>query len=138
LTINNKHRHSVTTNLSYGSLCKKPTIAPTFHSQHLYFEKLYNLELYRISSNKEEFSKYVEFELKEIDDFLRKNRDLFRYFYSGHTALNKKYFTRRSIMLYLKLFWKNKMVGYITLLHIAIYFYQPIFTAFLPNCTFAF
>jgi len=71
-------------------------VAPTFYGYHLYFIKLYNLELCRISSSKEEFLTYIEQELQEISLFFRANSDFCKYFHSGNSFLDEKYFTRKA------------------------------------------
>jgi hypothetical protein len=69
-------------------------IAPAFYSQHLYFIKLYNLELCRISSCAAEFIKHAEHELQEIEVFFKENNAFCKYFHSGNSFLDEKYFTR--------------------------------------------
>ena len=67
-------------------------IAPSFYSQHFYYVMLYNAELTRLISQKEDFQRFLENELKKTDEFFREYSDFCRYFFSGNDSLDDKYF----------------------------------------------
>src|SRR4029077_9475133 len=70
------------------------SLAPPFYSEHFYYSKLLTGELHRLSGTKEDRKSFQDQELQEIGRFFLVNGDFIRYYYSGSTALDEKYFTR--------------------------------------------
>jgi len=68
-------------------------LAPLFYQPYIYYTKLYNLELTRISSPEESLPLFIEEELKAIDVFYQKNEDFCRYYYMGATFMDEQLFT---------------------------------------------
>jgi len=70
---------------------------PYFYKLYFYFETLYKLESIRITSNSEEFSKYLEDERKRLTDFFTEQRELYLYYILGSTAEDELLFVRTPI-----------------------------------------
>ena len=70
-------------------------IVPVIYSPCIYYIKLHDMELHRITSIPEKFSVYLTKELKEVSEFLETNGDLHRYYYSGQQSHDRHYFTNR-------------------------------------------
>jgi len=66
-----------------------------FIKLHVYYVRLYNLEAARISSDRDELLQYIQGEKKRIGSFFITNQELYRYYRTGRTDDDERYFTFR-------------------------------------------
>jgi hypothetical protein len=68
---------------------------PSVYSWHIYFIKLYNMELGRITVPPENFICYLSKELKEVSGIFETHAELHRYYYSQHEDMDPLFFTKK-------------------------------------------
>lgn len=69
-------------------------IKPKFHALYIYHASVFNVESDKPLGSKKATHKYFRDELRKIDNFFYHNLDLYKYYRSGNTHLDKEYFTR--------------------------------------------
>ncbi len=67
---------------------------PKFHALYIYHASVFNVESDKPLGTKKATQKYFRNELRRIDNFWQHNLDLYKYYRSGYTHLDKEYFTR--------------------------------------------
>lgn len=70
-------------------------IKPRVASKLIYYNEIYNMELSKPSASKKVLKKYYEKELSKLRNFYKTNKEFYKYYKSGSTCLDKKYFLRR-------------------------------------------
>lgn len=70
--------------------------SPVLLHHLIYYAKVYTLELRISIMNDEERKKIIKKELKAVENWTRKNDGFFRYYKSGATDLDDKYFLKNS------------------------------------------
>lgn len=72
-------------------------VKPQFMSKLIFFQKLYDLEVNRpLKVDKINAGKYFKREIRKVKKHYKKYADLYSYYKSGETMLDKVYFLRRS------------------------------------------
>jgi len=66
-----------------------------FIKLHSYYVRLYNLEATRITSDKDELLQYIQDERKRIGSFFIAHQELYRYYRTGRTDDDERFFTFR-------------------------------------------
>lgn len=69
-------------------------IKPKFHALYIYHATVFSVESDRPLGSKKAARRYFHNELRRIDNFFYHNADLYKYYRSGKTHLDKEYFTR--------------------------------------------
>jgi len=69
-------------------------IKPKFHALYIYHATVFSVESDRPLASKKAAKRYFHNELRRIDNFFYHNADLYKYYRSGKTHLDKEYFTR--------------------------------------------
>lgn len=69
-------------------------IKPQFHALYIYHATVFNVESDRPLGSKKASKRYFHNELRRIDNFFYHNAELYKYYRSGKTHLDKEYFTR--------------------------------------------
>lgn len=70
-------------------------IKPEFASKLIYFNEIYNIELAKPTCSKKVVRKYYKNQQLKLKEFYIENIELYKYYRSQNTALDKKYFIRR-------------------------------------------
>lgn len=70
-------------------------IKPQFVSKLIYFVNVYNIETHRPNGLVKIRKKYFQLELGKIKNYFDDNLDFYRYYRTGSTYLDHKYFVRR-------------------------------------------
>lgn len=70
------------------------TIKPRFVSRLIYHNKVYNIETHRPNGSVKIKRKYMQMELNKLKNFFDENLDFYRYYRTGSTYLDHKYFVR--------------------------------------------
>ncbi|MBN8853360.1 MAG: hypothetical protein BGO55_12520 [Sphingobacteriales bacterium 50-39] len=66
-----------------------------FIKLHAYYVTLYNFEVIRITTGKDELLQHIESEKRRIGAFFMAHQELYRYYRAGRTDEDEKYFTFR-------------------------------------------
>ncbi len=69
-------------------------IKPKFHALYIYHATVFNVESDRPLGSKKATLRYFKDELRKIDNFFYHHLDLYKYYQSGNTYLDREYFTR--------------------------------------------
>jgi len=69
-------------------------IKPKFHALYIYHATVFSVESDRPLGSKKAAKRYFHNELRRIDNFFYHNADLYKYYRSAKTHLDKEYFTR--------------------------------------------
>lgn len=69
-------------------------IKPRIFCHLLYYRKVYNIEMNRPIGTEEEQTRYLNTELEQIQHYIAKRVDFYRYIRSGATYLDSRYFLR--------------------------------------------
>lgn len=82
-------------------------IKPRLCAHLIYYRTIHNIEMNRPVGNIEVQRKYLNKELEDIQDFINKRLDFYRYWRSGYTNLDEIYFMRgkTDMELYLESFY---------------------------------
>ena len=67
---------------------------PKFHALYIYHATVFSVESDKPLGSKKAIRRYFHNELRRIDHFFYHNADLYKYYRSGKTHLDKEYFTR--------------------------------------------
>jgi hypothetical protein len=67
---------------------------PKFHALYIYHATVFSVESDKPLGSKKAIRRYFHNELRRIDHFFYHNADLYKYYRSGNTNLDKEYFTR--------------------------------------------
>src|SRR5450631_4023954 len=67
---------------------------PKFHALYIYHATVFSVESDRPLGSKKARHRYFHNELRRIDNFFYHNAELYKYYRSGKTNLDKEYFTR--------------------------------------------
>lgn len=96
MMINNIRTHFKTNqpNSIQEEICFFKNIKPRFISRLIYHLKIYNIETKRPNGSIKIKRKYFQLELKKLKNFFDENLDFYRYFRTGSTYLDHKYFVR--------------------------------------------
>lgn len=70
-------------------------IKPQFVSRLIYYVNVYNIETHRPNGLIKIRKKYFQLELNKIKNYFDDNLDFYRYYRTGSTYLDHKYFVRR-------------------------------------------
>lgn len=70
-------------------------IKPRISSKLIYYNEVYNLEVSKPSGTAKTIKRYYEKEQSKLKDFFKANKEFYKYYRSGNTCLDKKYFLRR-------------------------------------------
>lgn len=70
------------------------TIKPKFVSRLIYHNKVYNIETHRPNGSVKVKRKYLQKELNKLKNYFDENLDFYRYYRTGSTYLDHKYFLR--------------------------------------------
>lgn len=70
-------------------------IKPKFVSKLLYYNELYNLEISKPLLSEKAARQYYKSQLSQLKSFYAENLELYKYYRSNKTHLDKLYFTRR-------------------------------------------
>ncbi len=70
-------------------------IKPELVSKLLYHNEIYSIELSKPSGSTKDIRKYYKKENAKLKKFFNENIEFYRYYRSGNTSLDKKYFVRR-------------------------------------------
>jgi len=69
-------------------------IKPEFASKLIYYNEIYNIEIAKPSSSKKELKKYYRCHVAKLKHFHKENTAFIKYYRTGSTCLDKKYFLR--------------------------------------------
>ena len=69
---------------------------PRIFCHLLYYRKVYNIEMNRPIGTEEEQMKYLNCELDQLQYYIAKRLDFYRYYRSGATHLDREYFLRQN------------------------------------------
>ena len=69
-------------------------IKPRFISRLIYYNKIYNIETHRPNGSIKVKRKYLQIELKKLKNYFDENLDFYRYYRTGSSYLDSKYFIR--------------------------------------------
>ena len=72
-------------------------IKPRMLCKLLYYRKIYNIEMNRPLCGLEASRNYLKLELNNIQDYISKRLDFYRYYRSGATYMDKVYFLRGTV-----------------------------------------
>lgn len=78
-------------------------VKPQFVSRLIYFITIYNIETHRPNGSVKIKRKYLQFELTKLKNFFDENLGFYRYYRTGSTYLDNKYFARGKHDIRLKL-----------------------------------
>jgi hypothetical protein len=70
-------------------------IKPQLASKLIYYNEMYNIEISRPSGSDKAIRKYYYKELQKLKIFFDENLEFYKYYRTGNTCLDKKYFLRR-------------------------------------------
>jgi len=70
-------------------------IKPELASKLLYHNEIYTIELAKPTGSKKDIRKYYKKEYAKLKTFFNDNVEFYKYYRSGNTSLDKKYFVRR-------------------------------------------
>ena len=70
-------------------------IKPELASKLLYHNEIYTIELAKPSGSNKDIRKYYKKEYTKLKTFFNDNIEFYKYYRSGNTSLDKKYFVRR-------------------------------------------
>lgn len=68
---------------------------PQITSKLIYYNEIYKIEISKPTSTYKDVQKYYNKELAKLKNFFNDNKDFYKYYRSGTTCLDKKYFLRR-------------------------------------------
>jgi len=71
-------------------------VAPVFYSKDFYFIKVYEIEILKRTTSRENLRLIYDQELKEIDYFFARNNEFCRYYYAGAAYLDDRIFSRHN------------------------------------------
>ncbi len=71
-------------------------VAPVFYSKDFYFIKVYEIEILKRTTSRENLRLIYDQELKEIDHFFARNNEFCRYYYTAAAFLDDRIFSRHS------------------------------------------
>lgn len=69
-------------------------VKPKFHALYIYYATVFNIESDRPMGSKKVRRRYFHNELRRIDNYFYHNLELYKYYRSGKTHLDKEFFTR--------------------------------------------
>ena len=69
-------------------------IKPQFVSKLIYYNEIYNLETDRPYGGEKALRKFYNNQLEQLKTFFEENLDFYKYYRTGNTYLDKKYFVR--------------------------------------------
>lgn len=69
-------------------------INPEFYAQYIYYVTIYNIQTHATPGLTKNRIRYLQNELRKIDDFFYHNLDFYRYYRTGRNSLDIEYFTR--------------------------------------------
>lgn len=69
-------------------------IKPLFAAKLIYYNDIYNIEINKPFGGKKVIRKYYYAELIKLENYFAENLEFYRYYRSGNTALDHKYFVR--------------------------------------------
>lgn len=70
-------------------------IKPQFASKLIYYNEIYNIEISKPSGSEKAIRKYYNKELQKLKNYFDENLEFYKYYRTGNTYLDKKYFLRR-------------------------------------------
>jgi len=70
-------------------------IKPELASKLLYHNEIYTIELSKPTGSKKDIRKYYKKEYAKLKTFFNDNVEFYKYYRSGNTSLDKKYFVRK-------------------------------------------
>lgn len=70
-------------------------LKPKLTSKLIYYNEIYNIEISKPAISKKAELKHYDRELAKLKTYFTDNLEFFKYYRSGNTALDKKYFLRR-------------------------------------------
>ncbi|MFD2907948.1 RteC domain-containing protein [Flavobacterium ardleyense] len=70
-------------------------VKPKLTSKLIYYNEIYNIEISKPAISKKAELKHYDRELAKLKTYFTDNLEFFKYYRSGNTALDKKYFLRR-------------------------------------------
>lgn len=79
------------------------TIKPELASKLIYYNEIYTIEIAKPAGNKKDMRKYYKKEQSKLKAFFNENIEFYKYYRSGNTCLDKKYFLRRKFDIKLTL-----------------------------------
>lgn len=75
-------------------------INPEFYAHWVYFSTVYSIQEHTFPASSKQRLKYLDHELKKIDDFFFHHIDFYKYFRAGRTHRDEEFFTRRTEFRY--------------------------------------
>lgn len=70
-------------------------IKPQITSKLIYYNEIYNIEISKPTGSNKAIQKHYLKELSKLKYFFNENKDFYKYYRTGNTSLDKKYFLRR-------------------------------------------
>ncbi|WP_339887734.1 RteC domain-containing protein [uncultured Flavobacterium sp.] len=70
-------------------------LKPQLTSKLIYYNEIYNMEVSKPTSTNKDIQKHYNKELAKLKNFFNDNKEFYKYYRSGNTCLDKKYFIRR-------------------------------------------
>ncbi|MFY9243662.1 MAG: RteC domain-containing protein [Polaribacter sp.] len=82
----------ITTNEQEITIFK--TIKPKIYSKLIYYVKLFNIESKRPRGSSKSQKKYLDYEIKKLQDYFNDNLEFYQYYRRSETSLDNQYFIR--------------------------------------------
>lgn len=70
------------------------TIKPKIYSKLIYYVRLFNLESKRPRGSAKTQKKYLDYEIRKLQDYFNDNLEFYQYYRRGGTSLDNQYFVR--------------------------------------------
>lgn len=70
------------------------TIKPKIYSKLIYYVKLFNIESKRPRGSSKSQKKYLDYEIKKLQDYFNDNLEFYQYYRRSETSLDNQYFIR--------------------------------------------
>lgn len=86
-------KHSFTSKLEEIEFFKE--IKPQLASKLIFYNEIYNIEISKPSGSYKTIRKHYNKELRKLKIFFDENLEFYKYYRTGNTCLDKKYFLRR-------------------------------------------